>query len=225
MWNDLPELPDWTGYVVGPILLLTAAWFWWGPSAAKLPESKAAIVDPSRLTTAPRRTILHDPPVIDINGFRRTCMECHRTFPVRQGEPRKLIQHANVVLHHGINKRCHNCHYESDRDRLVLLNGKDIGYDQVVELCAQCHDPTYRDWQRGAHGRTNGYWDAKRGEVKRLGCTECHNPHNPRVPAMDPLEPLPGPHTLRMGVQRETEHIETDSVRDPLRKFRSPEKE
>lgn len=41
-------------------------------------------------------------------------------------------------------------------------------------MCAKCHGPRYREWQQGAHGRSNGYWDNTRGESRRLGRTECH---------------------------------------------------
>lgn len=215
-----PELPDWLGYLVGPVFLGAAAWFWWGSNGSNLPVTAATLVDRSKLTTAPRRAILLDPPLIEINGFKRTCMECHRTFPAREDEPKRFLQHADIILNHGINDHCRNCHYGDDHDRLILRDGGVIGYRQVNELCAQCHGPTWRDWLRGAHGRTNGYWDASRGPVKRLGCTECHDPHNPRAPAMDPLEPLPGPNTLRMGNPRNQDHLDPSVGRDPLRKHR-----
>ena len=70
-----------------------------------------------------------------------------------------------------------------------------MGYDQVQDLCASCHGPTYRDWEKGIHGRTNGYWDTSKGEQTRLVCTQCHDPH---APAFGKLVPLPGPNTLRM---------------------------
>jgi hypothetical protein len=208
----------WSGYLIGPIFLAVALWLLWGGPGLDLPEGEAQRVDPSLLSTAPRREILQDPPTIHIDGFDRTCMDCHRLFPPRQEEPARLLQHTHIVLDHGINDRCRNCHFELDRDKLVLRGGKVIGYDAVVELCAKCHGPTYRDWQRGAHGRTNGYWDSRRGKLVRLTCTQCHDPHLPRVPAMDPLAPLPAPRTLRMGQPRSAEHAEPHSTGDPLRR-------
>jgi hypothetical protein len=210
------SLPPWTGYLIGPIFLGVAFWLLWGSPGLDLPEGKAQRVDPSLLSTAARRRILEDPPTIHIDGFDRTCMDCHRLFPPREVEPAQLLQHEHIVLDHGINDRCRNCHYELDRDRLVLRGGRIIGYDAVVELCAKCHGPTYRDWQRGAHGRTNGYWDAQRGEMVRLTCTQCHDPHLPRVPAMDPLTPLPAPRTLRMGEPRSAGPAEREEMGDPL---------
>jgi len=163
--------------------------------------------------------MLGDPPVINIDGFDRTCMDCHRTFPPRPDTPVRLLKHEHVVLDHGINDRCRNCHYDADRDKLVLRGGVVIGYGEVEQLCAKCHGPTYRDWQRGAHGRTHGYWDTTRGEMVRLQCTQCHDPHNPRVPAMDPLWPLPGPDTLRVGIEQDaSDHHGATQVHDPLRR-------
>ena len=208
----------WLGYTIGPVFLLLAVWFVVDPSGTAIPLGEARTVDPARLSTAPRRLILSDPPQVAIGGFDRTCMDCHRSFPPRETPPARLLQHKEIKLNHGINSRCRNCHDPVDRNRLILRDGRSIAYGDVVELCAQCHGPTYRDWQRGAHGRTSGYWDATSGESVRLKCTECHDPHVPRVPAMDPIEPLPGPHTLRMGTHAPDEHAREPegSKRNPL---------
>ena len=160
---------------------------------------------------------LVDPPMILLNGFERTCMDCHRVFPPRDIAPEDLQQHRHIRLDHGINDACRNCHDVENRDRLVLRGGESIGYDDVERLCAKCHGPTYRDWEIGTHGRSNGYWDPSRGERRRLACTECHDPHVPRSPAMDPINPLPGPNTLRMHVLEPVEGEEHAGTYDPLR--------
>ena len=205
------------GWFVGPIFIALAVWFVIGPQGSALPAPMGTPVDRSVLTTAPRRAPVDDPPTVRIDGFERTCMSCHRMFPPREVPAGNLLQHRHIVLAHGINNRCRNCHHDDDRDLLVLRDDSTIPYGRVVELCAQCHGPTYRDWQRGAHGRTNGYWDARRGEVRRLGCTECHDPHQPRVPAMDPLAPLPGPQALRAPAYDVHDDVHS-IVRDPLRR-------
>jgi hypothetical protein len=125
-------------------------------------------------------------------------MDCHSLFPPREETPEHLLQHGHIVLDHGINDRCRNCHDPNDRNKLILHGGQVIGYSEVVRLCSKCHGPTYRDWQKGVHGRANGYWDTSRGPRHRLKCIQCHDPHAPYSPAMDPLKPLPGPDTLRM---------------------------
>jgi hypothetical protein len=202
---------------LGPALLLLAAWFLWGPELTDLPVAVSPPVSVEDLSTAPRRTILGDPPVVKIDGFERNCMDCHMLFPASDEPPRKLQQHTDIVLDHGINDRCRNCHDAENRDRLVLESGESISYSEVDDLCAKCHGPTYRDWQRGMHGRTNGYWDASRGEPRKLKCIECHDPHNPRVPAMNPLPPLPPPTTLRMG-SHPGHGVEDPVEEDPLRR-------
>ncbi len=185
------------GSFVGIAFFLLAGWFLLGPDLNDIPDSKSVSIHKDHLSTAPRRKMLGDPPFIEIDGFSRTCAECHKLFPARDETPEKLLKHAHIVLDHGINDRCRNCHDTKDRDRLLLHSGESIPYKRVIELCAKCHGPTYRDWQLGMHGRTNGFWDATRGEMRRLDCTECHDPHNPRVPAMDPVMPLPPPYALR----------------------------
>jgi len=211
--------PKWAAYLVGPMFFGLAAWLVWGPDYAEIPSAKGASFDKEVLSTGPRRRVLGDPPALDIGGYHRTCMDCHRFIPPAVNPPEKLMQHTHIVLNHGLNERCRNCHYVGDRDMLTLRDGTPIGFAEVARLCAQCHGPTYRDWQRGSHGRTNGYWDASRGPSRRLGCTECHEPHNPQHPAMDPLEPLPPPVTLRMGEplhHAKEEMVENDPLRRPL---------
>jgi hypothetical protein len=70
------------------------------------------------------------------------------------------------------------------------------------------------------HGRTNGYWDASRGEARRLTCTECHDPHAPALPAMTPL---PGPATIRMHVVPADPH--RAAPESPLRRWSAGEGE
>ncbi len=208
----------WAGYCVGPALLLVAAWFVYGTDLAEIPDCKASVVHKQFLTTAPRRTILGDPPMITLDGFTRTCNSCHMIFPAREEAPAKLLRHQHIKLDHGINDRCRNCHDVRNRNDLVLYSGIAISYANVVELCAKCHGPIYRDWERGMHGRTNDYWSRESGSPHKLGCTECHDPHNPRVPAMDQLMPLPAPRTLRMGDHEEHDGGEEKIEQDPLRR-------
>ena len=132
-----------------------------------------------------------------------------------------MLQHTHVFLEHGINDRCRNCHVVGNRHLLRLHSGEKIPYSRVVELCSKCHGPTYRDWLRGMHGRTDGYWKASLGEVNRLGCSACHDPHTPQVPAMDPLRPLPGPNALRAEPDDEPAvHVEQDPLRRSLEQWR-----
>lgn len=185
--------PGWPSALVGPGFLLLAAWFLRGPDTVRVPAGEPVAVDPAQLSIAPRREVLGDVPSIEVDGVQRTCVECHALFEPSVETPKVLKIHAGVHLDHGINDRCRNCHHLQDRDMLVLHDGREIRFSESEFLCAKCHGPTFRDWELGAHGRSNGYWDLTRGERVRLKCSQCHDPHNPRVPAMDPLVPLPGP--------------------------------
>jgi hypothetical protein len=157
-------------------------------------------------------------PQIDIVGYTYHCSTCHRLFPARTPTGRSLTQHRDIVLKHGINDRCLNCHHPSNRDAFANDTGGEIPYDQPQLLCAKCHGPVYRDWSHGVHGRTNGYWDRELGPSERKLCTECHDPH---VPPFPPMRPAPGPNTLRMGDQRRF-HARYEGQENPLLIYQKP---
>ncbi len=136
--------------------------------------------------------------------FSYRCSDCHKILPPRADDTvRAMTQHQEIVLKHGINTWCLNCHHPQNRDAFVDDRGGEIPWDQSELLCSKCHGPVYRDWQNGAHGRTNGYWDKAQGEQTRRKCIECHDPHQPPFP---PMHPAPGPNTLRMGPQDSKGH-------------------
>jgi len=202
------------GYVIAVVFLATGAWILWGPHERLIPLMNPPVVTKAQVDPSPVRQALTDPPMVKIGGFVRDCQDCHRLFESAPETPRKLVQHTDIVLNHGLNDRCFNCHDRENRNRLALEGGKSVGYDDVPLLCAKCHGPTYRDWQQRMHGRTNGYWNAARGPIVQLVCTQCHNPH---APAFVHLAALPPPVTLRMGDQTYEEPSATDN---PLRKWR-----
>jgi len=173
------------------------------PSAAKIPDWAT--------DTAPVRRPKPEP-VYSWSAFAYHCSDCHRIIPPPSGESiRTPVQHSEIVLAHGINTRCLNCHHPVSRDAFVNDEGGEIPWNQPQLVCAKCHGPVYRDWQHGSHGRTNGYWDKTRGPQSRRKCIECHDPHQPPFP---PMKPAPAPHTLRMGQKSTVEHAESDN---PLR--------
>lgn len=60
----------------------------------------------------------------------------------------------------------------------------------AMQLCAQCHGPQFRDYQRRSHGGTNGHWDSRRGGSVRNHCLDCHDAHTPRfLPSVPVLVP------------------------------------
>jgi hypothetical protein len=142
------------------------------------------------------RTVQSDPPFITIGSYQHRCNDCHRLFRPALERLGVLMQHSHILLDHGMNDNCFNCHERGNRERLVLRNGRTASFTDVPLLCAQCHGPTYRDWQRGMHGKDMEFWNADAGPIERLVCTQCHDPHAPAYPD---FVPLPPPNTLRMG--------------------------
>lgn len=148
-------------------------------------------------------------------GYIYQCMDCHRIIPSPSETLRKLAQHTEITLQHGLNARCFNCHHPVNRNAFVDDFGQEIAWNEPQLVCAKCHGPVYRDWQAGSHGRINGYWDKDKGPQTKCRCVECHDPHSPPFQG---LQPAPGPNTLRMGKPAPAQHQE---IHDPLRIFTS----
>ena len=133
----------------------------------------------------------------------RNCATCHTGEPTPElkfGADGSVIMpqaHQDLLaMAHGRNNRndnCFNCHNSAKLNEFVTREGTKLTFAQAPLLCASCHGPTYRDWEAGVHGRTNGYWNKDLGPATRQDCTSCHDPHAPAFPA---IIPLPGPHTL-----------------------------
>jgi hypothetical protein len=124
-------------------------------------------------------------------GWTYNCMECHKLFPARwHYDNRPFNEHKEIVLQHGENRFCLNCHHPANRNAFVDYDGAEIPQADVVNLCAKCHGTIYRDWQAGVHGRQNGYWNASLGSKTKLRCIQCHDPHSPQFKAIQPLAPL-----------------------------------
>jgi hypothetical protein len=178
------------------------------PFASPVPDT--TVVPDSATDIAPvRRPRLE--PQYDVAVYTYRCSDCHRIIPSSEDTDRAPTQHKEIVLEHGINTRCFNCHHPTNRDAFVDDLGDEIPWNEPQLVCAKCHGPVYRDWQHGSHGRTNGYWDTSKGPQTRRKCIECHDPHRPPFPSMNPA---PAPRTLRMGGQDHQQHTEEH---DPLR--------
>jgi len=172
----------------------------WGYPA---PRPKIPLVDKAVLDTATVRRSYADlvRAKEDLSDF--DCYGCHekgKPPPLRYDENQKLIvpqEHSDVVMGHGThgrNNNCFNCHNENNLTTLQPRDGRELKLEESTQLCGSCHGPTYRDWDSGAHGRINGYWNTKLGAAVKKDCVNCHNPHSPRFPGR---KPAPGPHTLR----------------------------
>jgi hypothetical protein len=135
------------------------------------------------------------PPVIELrqpDPLGRTgtvaCSTCHsvREPNLANRIPADLDQfHQSMQFAHG-DLACYACHNPADADTLHLADGSVIEYPDLMTLCAQCHGSQTRDYQHGAHGGMNGYWDLSRGPRNRNHCIDCHDPHVPRFPSMTP---------------------------------------
>ncbi len=116
---------------------------------------------------------------------RFPCSDCHN--PDKQ-----LSQlenpHKEIILNHGNNGKvtsCQNCHGEkTNKASLYSLEGENISYNHVYELCGQCHYKAQRDWVGGSHGKRLSGWGEKRVQQN---CTGCHNPHSPLMPHKWPV--------------------------------------
>lgn len=187
---------------IGPVFVLVALWLYFLPPRAGIPIGEVVNVPRDAFLPGVVRHRASEPPRSLVGGFEHSCNECHKLFDSPPTERRLLTQHTNIVLRHGMNNRCFNCHDRGNREKLVLTDATLLGFDEVPRLCSQCHGTVFRDWRRGMHGKTMGSWDASSGKQVRLVCNDCHNPHSP---AYSPIAPLPGPNTLRMGNQTRDE--------------------
>lgn len=132
------------------------------------------------------------PPFSDESIF--PCSECHDEMETDFERREMEYMHDEIRLDHGPEERwCFDCHNPADRDRLRLVNGTLIGFDESYRLCGQCHGTIFRDWRSGIHGRRRGYWN---GAKEYLLCAHCHNPHAPRFQPMAPLPPPVPPELL-----------------------------
>ena len=111
------------------------------------------------------------------------CFICHAYWvpiPRTEQTSQPRFAHANIVLNHGKNDRCYNCHMISDRNKYVADDGSAIMTQLPEQLCSRCHGLIYNDWLSGTHGKWTGMWQsiADKGRIT-YSCTECHDPHDP----------------------------------------------
>lgn len=123
-------------------------------------------------------------------GWSYNCMQCHKLLPAKWHYDRPMVEHENIHLDHGNNRFCLNCHHATNRNAFADYDGSEIAEQDVVQLCAKCHGPIYRDWKAGVHGRRNGFWNKEKGVQTQLRCIQCHDPHQPKFQAMKPMAPL-----------------------------------
>jgi hypothetical protein len=123
------------------------------------------------------------------------CSDCHKEMKPNPNRRELKDEHTNIVLNHAQGERwCLDCHDTYDRDKLHLVNGQRIRFEESYRLCGQCHGDKYRDWKVGVHGKRTGMWN---GEKQYLLCVNCHNPHDPRFKPLVPMPPPVRPEAIR----------------------------
>jgi len=171
----------------------------WGRSQ---PQLDIPLVDPTFTNTATARQSTSQLKLTGGDTSGVECYTCHERTKVMQlhyDTNRNLVlpkEHQDLTIRHGRNNRnntCFNCHSQTNLETLLTRDGRTLKIEQSTLLCANCHGPTYRDWEIGVHGRMSGFWDRSIGPVTRQDCVSCHDPHNPEFPSR---KPAPGPHPL-----------------------------
>ena len=161
------------------LLFLAAGW----ASAAEHPKA----TPPAKKERAPEHLQFAVPTPPFTPGIF-PCSECHKEMKPNPTRRELKEEHTNIVLNHAQGQRwCLDCHDVPNRDKLHLVSGEKIGFEESYRLCGQCHGDKYRDWKVGVHGKRTGMWN---GEKQYLLCVHCHNPHDP---GFKPLAPMPPP--------------------------------
>lgn len=119
------------------------------------------------------------------------CTACHAQMEPNF-TPRELVAgptspNHRFELNHSKRFWCLTCHDPVNRDRLRLINGTRVEFEESIQICAQCHAVVYADWQKHIHGKWVGQW--KEAEPQKI-CVDCHNPHDPDFEKLVP-EPAP----------------------------------
>jgi len=119
------------------------------------------------------------------------CNNCHDTRKANflTSKPGDLDEfHQHMSFQHN-SLKCVSCHNPGDYETLHLADSSTVQFANVMQLCAQCHGPQFRDYNNGSHGGMNGYWDLSRGGRTRNNCVHCHDPHAPAYPKVMPVFP------------------------------------
>ncbi|HAM72265.1 MAG TPA: hypothetical protein DCM86_11535 [Verrucomicrobiales bacterium] len=183
------------------LFAVTATALWrdvWGHPAA---PSSAPLLDAQFTNTATLRMSAAE--LIRTGGDTSglTCGSCHdeKKKPVSvhfnaDGTIRLPEEHKDLVMQHGRNNHCFNCHDPSNLELLKTRDGTTLKVEEGTKLCGSCHGPTLRDWEAGIHGRATGFWDPRAGARVKADCTSCHDAHSPAFP---PIKAAPGPNLFR----------------------------
>lgn len=157
---------------------------------------------PEPIVERPGQVIIHAPATLeslrtdvttpDGRAVRLRCESCHGIEGIGAALPETADDaggpHVGLRLAHG-ELRCAACHAPEEPERIRMADGRVLPMTEAMQLCAQCHGPQHRDYQRGSHGGMQGYWDLRRGDRLRNHCVDCHDSHVPAFPRFRPLPP------------------------------------
>ena len=109
------------------------------------------------------------------------CTNCHANRPadVLNTKPEHLDEfHQNLKVSHG-KIACLSCHNSDNYDALKLANGESVDFENVMQLCVQCHGNKGKDFENGAHGGMTGdfsvgYFEVLVKLVEMLGFSVQH---------------------------------------------------
>jgi Cytochrome c7 and related cytochrome c len=178
------------GLVPGIVILAACLAAGVASSAPPHEKGKAAIPNAAR---APEKEFAVPTPPFTPGIF--PCTECHKEMKPNPTRRELKDEHTNIVLNHAQGQRwCLDCHDVSNRDKLRLVSGEKIGFEESFRLCGQCHGDKFRDWKVGVHGKRTGMWN---GEKQYLLCVHCHNPHDPQYKPIPPMPPPARPETIK----------------------------
>jgi hypothetical protein len=146
----------------------------------------------------PFATVIHEPtaygvldtPITDEETGKdfpagTACETCHSAPAATTLSEEEAKRYHEVEIRHGT-LTCDQCH-DDDRRQLHLADDTPVAFLKVLDLCAQCHGPELRDYEHGAHGGGNGFWDASRGGKLKNNCVDCHEPHAPDFATVRPV--------------------------------------
>jgi len=168
-------------------------------SCNRPPQPRAEELVPPAAPASAQPTQIHDSPRLSSiatdkrdplgRPLRVACVTCHslRTPQALPASTQELDEfHVGLKFDHG-DLACASCHVVGKQDRLKLADGRAIPMHDAMTLCSQCHGPTRRSFDRGAHGGMTGAWSSQYGQRSRNQCVDCHDPH---VPAYVPGRPV-----------------------------------
>jgi hypothetical protein len=163
-------------WLIGPAFLGVAAYLALASPPADIPVGEMKIIARDAIRGGAWREAKVDARGV-VAGSDRPCSECHKLFTTPPGENKALVQHKDIVMNHGMNTRCLNCHDGDDRDKLVLHDGRRWLFGGAAAVRAVPRHGVPRLAAR--HAREDVGLVGRRMEAPRLACNECHDPHAP----------------------------------------------